>query len=86
MIFHYYSKSFTEYSDYFFQYNKINYLKMLRSPLIKLLGTGAALSASSTLAFSSSAAVKSDKVPKVYFDIAADGKPMGRIVMEVSVY
>lgn len=55
---------------------------MLRSPLLKLFGTGAAVSAS-TFSFSSSAAVRSEHIPRVYFDISADGKPLGRIVMEL---
>uniref|UniRef100_A0A2P2HWI9 Peptidyl-prolyl cis-trans isomerase n=1 Tax=Hirondellea gigas TaxID=1518452 RepID=A0A2P2HWI9_9CRUS len=64
---------------------------MLRSPLSKLFGTGAVLSAAalsaSALSFSTTVAASNinskDYIPKVYFDITADGKPLGRIIMEL---
>ncbi|XP_045130881.1 peptidyl-prolyl cis-trans isomerase-like [Portunus trituberculatus] len=53
---------------------------MFRSPLARLLGTGVAFSAATT--FSVSARAQST-LPKVYFDVEANGKPLGRVVMEL---
>ncbi|XP_050727536.1 peptidyl-prolyl cis-trans isomerase-like [Eriocheir sinensis] len=53
---------------------------MLRSPLVRLLGSGVALSAASALGVSSRA---QSTLPKVYFDVEANGKPLGRVVMEL---
>ncbi|KAK8407228.1 hypothetical protein O3P69_002052 [Scylla paramamosain] len=53
---------------------------MFRSPLARLLGSGVAFSAAT--AFSASARAQST-LPKVYFDVEANGKPLGRVVMEL---
>ncbi|KAK7078511.1 hypothetical protein SK128_001115 [Halocaridina rubra] len=53
---------------------------MLRSPITRLLGSGAAFSAAVVAGGSSRS---QSTLPKVYFDMEADGKPVGRIVMEL---
>lgn len=53
---------------------------MFRSPLARLLGSGVAFSAAT--AFGVSARAQST-LPKVYFDVEANGKPLGRVVMEL---
>lgn len=53
---------------------------MFRSPLARLLGSGVAFSAAT--AFGVAARAQST-LPKVYFDVEANGKPLGRVVMEL---
>lgn len=54
---------------------------MYRSSLVRLLGSGVAFSAATAFSVSSRA---QSTLPKVYFDVEANGKPLGRVVMEVS--
>ncbi|XP_068233076.1 peptidyl-prolyl cis-trans isomerase-like [Palaemon carinicauda] len=54
---------------------------MLRSSITRLLGTGVAFSAAASGVNLSSRSQST--LPKVYFDMEADGKPVGRIVMEL---
>lgn len=54
---------------------------MLRSSITRLLGTGVAFSAAAA-GVNLSARCQST-LPKVYFDMEADGKPVGRIIMEL---
>lgn len=53
---------------------------MFRSSITRLLGTGAAFSAAAVAGLSSRS---QSTLPKVYFDMEANGKPVGRIVMQV---
>lgn len=53
---------------------------MFRSSITRLLGTGAAFSAAAVAGLSSRS---QSTLPKVYFDMEANGKPVGRIVMQL---
>lgn len=53
---------------------------MFRSPLTRLLGAGVAFSSATVLGV---CARTQSTLPRVYFDIEAGGKPLGRVVMEV---
>ncbi|XP_071529892.1 peptidyl-prolyl cis-trans isomerase-like [Panulirus ornatus] len=53
---------------------------MFRSSIARLLGAGTALSAAAAVGIS---ARSQSTLPKVYFDIEAGGKPVGRVVMQL---
>ena len=53
---------------------------MLRTPLLGLLGAGFSLSAATAGIVTTRSA---STLPKVYFDVEADGKNLGRIVFQV---
>ncbi|KAK4299702.1 hypothetical protein Pmani_028036 [Petrolisthes manimaculis] len=56
---------------------------MFRSPLTRLLGVGVAFSSGTVIGVNGISARCQSTLPKVYFDVEAGGKPLGRIIMEL---